>query len=96
MRASDAKLAAALREAGLPDMAARAEQGEWNDFFGKHGLPQLALIAELKEVDTSAARIVIDRVCNGDFDAGKEESDEWAASPEGQEAFGKLTEGKRR
>jgi hypothetical protein len=33
------------------------------------------------------------RVINGDFDASKEESDEWAESPEGQDTFKKLIEG---
>lgn len=90
MRASDAKLSAALREAGLWDMATRAEQGEFNEFFGPHELPEIFLVNELAKIATPAAMAIRQRVINGEFDAGKEESDEWAASPEGQEAFGRL------
>jgi hypothetical protein len=33
---------------------------------------------------------MVDRVKDGDFDASKEESDAWAASPDGQETFRQL------
>lgn len=90
MRASDAKLAAALHAAGLADMAARAEQGHYNEFFGPLDTPELTLAAELAQIGTEAARAVRARLIDGEFDAGTEESEEWARSPEGQDAMGRL------
>jgi hypothetical protein len=47
------------------------------------------LIAELKKKGTRS-KPLIDRVINGEFDAPKAESDEWAASPEGKKALDEL------
>lgn len=60
MRPSDKKLASALRLAG---MAKRAEQGEWNDFFGTHATPQVDLVVELSKRRSREVRIA------GHFDA---------------------------
>lgn len=86
MRASDAKLAAALREAGLPEHAKKAEQGYFNEYFGPLDCPQLTLIHDLVLAGTKAAQALRERVMNGEFDATMEEADEWANSPEGREA----------
>lgn len=106
MRASDKVLRDALAEAGLTDLAKRAEDGEWNDYFGKHALNMNHLHAELRmrwaqiERDAFAgqehpgdvsAKIrpiaeLIARVTNGDFDATKEEAEEWRDSDEGKAA----------
>jgi hypothetical protein len=86
-RPSDAKLAAALREAGLEELAGRAEQGHYNEFFGPLGLPELHLAAELACIATPAAMAVRQRLINGEFDADSEESEEWAKSPQGQAAM---------
>ena len=90
MRASDAKLAAALLDAGLIDLAKRAETGEFNEFFGPHATPELILAAELAEIGSAQALAMRVRLIEGEFDAGKEESDEWAKSPEGRDAFSRL------
>lgn len=90
MRPSDAKLAAALHEAGLDEMAKRAEQGIYNEFFGPLGTPELVLIDELAKVGSAPALALRLRVIMGEFDAGLEESEEWAASPDGQDAFSRL------
>jgi hypothetical protein len=94
MRPSDAKLAAALHAAGLEDLAKLAEDGYYNEFFGPLDLPELALVHDLQRIGTPQALAIRQRVINGDFDAGKEESEEWAKSAEGQDAIRRLVEGK--
>lgn len=81
MRPSDKKLASALRLAGLEGMAKRAEQGEWNDFFGTHATPQVDLVVELSKRRSREVRIA------GHFDATKEEAMQWAQSKEGREVI---------
>lgn len=94
MRASDAKLAAALQEAGLDEMAGLARAGHYNEFFGPLGTPELALIAELAQAGTAPALALRQRIIHGEFDAGVEESEEWAASPDGQDAMRRLMSGR--
>lgn len=49
LRASDRTLYEALREVPeLEQFCARVAAGEWNDYFGKHAMPQHHLIAELR------------------------------------------------
>lgn len=88
------KLAQALREAGLDAMAAKAAEGFYHDFLSPLDMPCLALAQHLAEVGTPAALAVRRRHMNGEFDATKEESDDWAASPEGQAAFDMLKRGR--
>jgi hypothetical protein len=95
MRPSDHKLYEALRAADLPDLATRAAEGEWNDYFGRHAAPQHHLIAQLEKriarrSDPEMIQGLIQRVIDGDFDGTKMEADEWAASPEGQAVFREL------
>lgn len=90
MRPSDAALAAALREAGLHDMAARAEQSHYNDFFSPLATPIMDLAEELRVVGTKESLALRQRVIMGEFDASEEESDEWAKSSEGQATFARL------
>lgn len=81
------KLADALREAGLNDMADRAATGYYHDFLSPLETPCLQLDRELYKAaqsgNTEAAE-VRRRHHNGEFDASIEESDEWAKSPDGQ------------
>lgn len=94
MRSSDAKLSAALREAGLTELAARAHAGEFNEFFGEYAAPELLLADLLHKVGTPAALAVRARLINGEFDAGVDESKEWGASAEGQDAMRRLVDRK--
>lgn len=87
------KLAAALRKAGLEDMAKKAETGYYDDFLSPLGAPALQLAGDLARAGTPAALALRKRHINGEFDSTKEESDAWAASPEGQEAIGRLLKG---
>lgn len=89
------KLADALREAGFDDLADRALNDEFHDYKTPHEMPQHLLVEELRkfqhddELSIPAAKMA-KRVIDGEFDASREESDAWAASPEGQEALRSL------
>lgn len=61
--------------------AARAETGEFDDFADTHVCPVTQLHSELAAAGLTKFAA---RVANGEFDATKEESDEWARGPEGQ------------
>ena len=92
MRTRD-KLAAELRKVAAicsprhateyEAFAKRAETGEFDDYADTYVCPITQLHNELRAAgfDKFAAR-----VANGEFDATKEESDEWVRSPSGQEA----------
>jgi hypothetical protein len=98
------QLAEALRGVGLNDMADKAATGYYHDFLSPLDLPEIVLVNQLnieaiaQENNPERRHAIMalrDRVINGDFDASQEESDDWAASPEGQAAFGNLTSGKQ-
>ena len=63
--------------------AKRAETGEFDDYADTYVCPITQLHAELKAAGFTKFAA---RVANGEFDATKEESDEWARSPSGQAA----------
>lgn len=96
MRTRD-KLAAELRKvaaitslenaAKYEAFAKRAETGEFDDYGEKYACPITQLHTELTRAGFSKFAA---RVANGEFDATKEESDEWARSPSGQEAAKQL------
>lgn len=96
------RLAAALREAASqaqPHNAAkyeafakRAETGEFDDYGEMYVCPIMQLYIEL--TDAGFTKFAT-RVVNGEFDATKEESDAWAYSQAGQEAFKSLPKGMR-
>jgi hypothetical protein len=78
------KLATALIEAGLPEMAAKAAEGYYHDFLSPLDLPEMQLDADLRAAGTVAAQALRARHHAGEFDASYEESGEWANSPEAQ------------
>lgn len=92
------KLAAELRKVAAiasPDNAAkyesfarRAETGEFDDYADTYVYPITQLYSELT---TAGFTKFAARVANGEFDATKEESDEWARSPSGQDAAKQLS-----
>ena len=92
------KLAAALREVGLDEMADKAASGFYHDFLSPLDLPEMQLVSDLgvaavapqSRERTAAIDALRNRVINGEFDASPEEGEEWAASPEGQAVFRKL------
>ncbi|MEM6683345.1 MAG: hypothetical protein AAF607_13995 [Pseudomonadota bacterium] len=97
MRTRD-KLAAELRKvaaiaradnaARYEAFARRAETGEFDDYADTYVCPITQLYSELRSAGfTKFAQ----RVANGEFDATKEESDEWARSASGQDAAKRLS-----
>jgi hypothetical protein len=80
-------LAAALRDAGLPIMAARAAEGYYHDYLSPLPMPEKKLCDELAIAGTPAALALCERVKLGDYDASEEEEEEWAESPEGVAAM---------
>ena len=94
------KLADALAEVGLTDLAARAAEDEFHDFLSQHDMPDLELHGALLRLVQSgdpatvaAASAILVRHHQGEFDATLEESEAWADSDEGKAAFAKLMEG---
>lgn len=78
------KLAQALRDIGQPEMADKAAAGYWHDFLSPLTFPQVDLVGRLAALRTPGATKLAAAVMNGEFDASKEEADEWAATPEGK------------
>jgi len=87
-------LAQELRKAGLDEMAKKAETGYYHDFLSPLDTPCIQLAADLAVINTPAAQALRRRHLNGEFDASKEESDEWAKSADGREAFNRLVSGR--
>lgn len=96
-----------LDEVSLEDMARRAREGHFDDYFAPaevaDGLELLRLVGELGEAakapatkrnDRSRIRAIAEAVKCGEFDGTKEESDRWAASKDGQDAYRQLIEGR--
>lgn len=69
-------------------LAVRAETGEFDDYGTVHVCGPTALHGEL--VAAGFTKFAA-RVASGEFDASKEESDEWANSPAGREAMKDFT-----
>jgi hypothetical protein len=95
MRTRD-KLAAELRKVAANSshmdkyeaFAKRAETGEFDDYADTYDCPITQLHNELIEAGFTKFAA---RVANGEFDATREESDEWANSPSGKEAMAGLS-----
>lgn len=92
-------LATELDALGLTDMAKKAREFYYHDFKSPLDFPELQLLRDLADAgkstgDNTELRDKIlalrERHKAGEFDATTDESDEWAKSPEGQEAFSRL------
>jgi hypothetical protein len=66
--------------------------GYYDDFKSPLPFPEMQLLADARE---HALPEIVEGVLNGEWDATKEESDAWAASPDGQAAFRELLGGNR-
>jgi hypothetical protein len=93
-------LAEALRKCGLNEMADKAATGYYHDFLSPLDLPEMALVDDLAQASlgNNAKDMILklrEDVMNGKYDANKEESDDWARSPEGQAAFALLINTKK-
>lgn len=83
-------LAQELRKAGLTDMADRAATGYYHDYLSPLDMPSIQLANDLDAVGSSQAKALRNRHLDGEFDASIEESEAWAASPEGKAAMESL------
>lgn len=91
-RATTDKLAEALSLAGAPqDMIERALAGYYDDYKSPLPAPIVQLVADAR---SHGLPDIARRAMDGEFDATKQEGDEWAKSPEGQETFRQLLKGK--
>ena len=70
-------LARELRKAGLSQMADKASTGYYHDFLSPLDTPSWQLAADLVNAGTPSALALRKRHLNGDFDAAKDESDDW-------------------
>ena len=84
-------LARELTKAGLQDMAIKAGQGYYHDYLSPLATPCLQLAADLKAAGTPEAMVLFERHMNGEFDATKEESDDWINSEDGKDALSRLS-----
>lgn len=88
IRTSD-KLADALASAGCPvSMVVLARSGYYDDYRSPIATPCMQLVDDLQSWPELRARAM-----NGEFDAQKWESDEWARSKDGRETFAMLGKG---
>ena len=98
-------LAAVLRAVGLNDMADKAAKGYYHDYLSPLDFPELQLSQDLADAAGVARSLnniklsdeimkIRERHHHGEFDASMAESDDWAASPEGQDAFRRLLGGR--
>ncbi len=87
-----AAIASAENAAAYEVFAKRAETGEFDDYADTYVCPITQLYTELLGAGFTKFAA---RVAHGEFDATKEESDEWARSPSGQEAAKQLPQAMR-
>ena len=78
-----AAMASSENAAKYEAFAKRAETGEFDDYADTYVCPITQLHGELHAAGFTKFAA---RVADGEFDATKEESDEWARSPSGQDA----------
>ncbi len=68
------RLAQALREAGLTDMAERAARGYYDDYESELDAPCMALV---KDLQTAGRTDMAERAMRGEWDGTKEEGEAW-------------------
>lgn len=82
------KLARALTFAGAPTaMIERARAGYYDDYKSPQAFPIMELV---KDAEAAGLTAIAEAAKDGAFDATEEESDAWAASPEGRATFREL------
>lgn len=97
MRDSTKLLYDDLKDAGLMTIALRAAQEYYHDMFSALTDPMGTLYEDVRrtamngEGDREKAAVILNNIMEGKYDATNAESDEWAASAEGQAAFKSLS-----
>lgn len=91
--ATPAYLSRVLIDHGAPGyMVSLAADGHYDDYKSPLAMPETQLLADALANGLEAVAVL---VVAGAFDATKAESEEWAASPDGQATFRELVEGGR-
>lgn len=88
-----AKMASPANAEKYEAFAKRADTGEFDDYADTYACPITQLHCELSAAGFTKFAA---RVAQGEFDATKEESDEWARSPSGQDAAKQISPEMRR
>ena len=81
------KLAQVLHARGFFDIERRARAGEYDDFESDSATPIVDLVRLLRQAGADDLAV---RAMNGEWDGTLEESEAWAASPEGREMIREL------
>ena len=84
------RLAQELKLIGLPQLAAKAADGYYDDYISPLAFPITKLMQDLRHSGVPGAIPLINRVKNGEFDATDEEANDWAESPDGKATLGGL------
>jgi hypothetical protein len=89
------KLAQAIREVATEPrherLANRAEEGYYDDFLSPLATPIVQLVRDAMQMGLHG---IAERAKAGEFDSTLEEAEAWRRSPEGQEVFRELMEGR--
>lgn len=86
---STERLVVDLVGAHAPDsLVVAARDDAFHDFKSDSATPIIDLV---HECERHGLHSIAKRARSGDYDATKQEADEWAASPDGQRAFRELT-----
>ena len=80
-------------EGAPPHMVSLAAEGHYDDYRSPLPMPELQLHADAREAGLPQIAAWVEQ---GVFDGTREESEAWAASPEGQAVFRELTQGPNR
>lgn len=91
-------LAQVLHSLGLFDLEKKARADRYHDYLSDDALCSMTLESDLRAARDRTADPILknmiedirQRHLNGEFDASREESDEWAESDDGKAAFGRL------
>jgi hypothetical protein len=91
-------LAQVLHSAGLFDLERKARADAYHDFLSDDAMCSITLERDLRDARDAQHDPILKQLIesirlrhlNGEFDASADESEEWAASPEGQATFGLL------
>lgn len=84
-----------------PGMIEHARTGYYHDYMSPLATPEIQLVADLRELAARPGtprnsrpllRALAEAVIDGQYDASREESEEWARSPEGQETMAAITD----
>ena len=87
------RLAQALEQSGAPaSMIEAARAGYYDDFKSPLAMPEMQLLHDARAAGLES---IAQGVMRGEWDATKEESDDWARSPEGQAVFQELLQPNR-